>query len=52
MDLNIDHFDHGEDLFFKLKQPLQVRQEKKETHRLFSIDEPEFDTSTYFGRFR
>lgn len=24
----------------------------KDTHKMFSIDEPEFDTSTYFGRFR
>lgn len=25
---------------------------EKESHKLFSIDEPEFDTSTYYGRFR
>lgn len=46
MDIHFDIQDHKDEILSHVK-PTQ-----KDTHQLFSIDEPEFDTSTYFGRFR
>ena len=41
----IDLLDHGEDFLLSPRKETETRQ-------LFSIDESEFDTSTYQGRFR
>lgn len=44
-------------LFDQFEQPEEIfasytSSKSKDTHKMFSVEEPEFDTSTYLGRFR